>query len=151
MTLQVDRILTLRDHILKPETHFDIRRWQVILTPEGALDKATVGVENRTYESLRHDCGTCACIGGWAEILFSPPNTTLYKHHGQITQRLSNSPPSDELRETSHSVAELLGISYSEADYLCYPPNYGNSHLYPKQRVAETLTRLAETGEVEWN
>lgn len=118
--MNVERILQLADFIEKlPPERFDITLW--IYAPRCLA----------SYEELIQDCGTCACIGGWTQILFNAPyESTL---------------------EYSHSAFELLGLTEPEAERLFCPPDFHDSSLYPQDRVVRTLRRLAETGEILWD
>lgn len=88
---------------------------------------------------VKHDCGTCACVGGWAVALF-----------GYSWWR-------------SQSVADrarsLLGLSEDQSRALFYPTNapglhstwMGHSEDVPPQAAAMVLENLLETGEVDWS
>lgn len=118
--MNIERILQLADFIekLSPE-RFDISLW--IKAPDRFL----------TNQQLIHDCGTCACIGGWAQMLF-------------------NDPYEDSISHSQHAF-ELLGLTELQADKLFCPPNYSEPSLYPQDRVVRTLRRLAKTGEILWD
>jgi hypothetical protein len=76
-------------------------------------------------------CGTVACIGGWVQALHAEPNKMF---HGTI------------------SVAEVLGISFVQAEALCYPgaQSIGRYEDITPAEAADTLRRLAATGKVRW-
>jgi hypothetical protein len=76
-------------------------------------------------------CGTTACIGGWVETLHGEPHKLF---HGSV------------------GVAKVLGISYEQAEALCYPGALciGLYEDITPAEAADTLRRLAATGKVEW-
>lgn len=52
--MDVQNLTTLRDYLAKlPDERFDMGQWTSA---------------NRA-EDMIHDCGTCGCIGGWAEAI----------------------------------------------------------------------------------
>ena len=123
--MNTERILKLRDFIAAlPPERFNINSW-ADLTTSGASGDVTV-----TVERLKHDCGTCACIGGWSQVLFNP------------------NPKFDVDMTSSDDIAAQLGIDYNNAFYLTNPSvNWGD---VTQDVAVEVLTLLAETGEVRY-
>jgi hypothetical protein len=80
-------------------------------------------------EEFAHDCGTAACIGGWAEFV-----------NGRAF-------PSGEKLE---AVGRMFGVSTREADRLCFPPTWMDGVNTRAQAVA-VLDHLIATGEVDWS
>lgn len=86
------------------------------------------------YE-VRHNCGTTACIAGWAEALFT--NSNCISHDGEATRLLG----------LSHVAASLL--FYANADN-----EDDGAETYwdaTPQQAANVLDHLIRTGEVDWS
>lgn len=77
-----------------------------------------------TVWAVSHDCGTVGCIGGWGCQLFSTD---------------------------ADGIEKVLGLTEEEANALFCPPDYSHPGRYTQAMAVETLTRLAETGEVSWS
>ena len=124
MGLNIERLTILRDHIAQlPPSRFNMETWAS--TP--GTDRGPFDI---TAGDVKHDCGTCACIGGWADALFQPEDAPI------------NSLP-------RHSTEELLGLTAEQGDEL-FSPARDWSSITQEDAVA-TLTRLIETGEVNWD
>jgi hypothetical protein len=64
----------VRDHILQHPRNFDMQHWGTISAPGRQMiriDDGYVLKPEVTQAFLRHECGTTACIAGWALILAS--------------------------------------------------------------------------------
>ena len=91
------------------------------------------------YES-DHECGTCACIGGFAYLLGDG--------------RDAETPPAS-IKFDEH-FADFIGIDYrtikgwSTAKEICIPSDHRMSDVRPRHAVA-LLERFLETGVVEWD
>lgn len=88
------------------------------------------------------DCGTPACIGGSACLLWPDINERRQANAGRFDTDL-------------RLFARKLGISYSQARTLCYPSVWSNGSnlLYPTvtlKNAVRTLRRLANTGKIEF-
>ena len=59
---------------------------------------------NMTHFSIKHDCGTAGCIGGFAISMFGEKGSSLYRNES-----------------LSWVVAHLLGVSVGVAEALCIP------------------------------
>jgi hypothetical protein len=73
---------------------------------------------------LLHNCGTCGCIGGWTEALFEDPAPVA------------------------------LGLDRQQEFDLFYPAGEGIISSYgdvTQAHAVTTLTKLIETGEVDWS
>lgn len=83
------------------------------------------GVEANDFRGKA--CGTVACIGGSANLLFG----TLF---------------------SNRAAAESLGLSGSEASALFLPVVIGDMEwdLIPLAAAVEVLRHLAKTGEIDW-
>lgn len=114
-----DRVIRLRDFLAElPDERFDMGTW-------GAYDVGT--------KKLQHDCGTAACIGGWAERLF-----------GRAT-------------DEPEAACASLGLDPCQGEALFYPPGH-NSGRYTKARAVAVLDHLLATsdpgtvnGVVDWS
>lgn len=73
---------------------------------------------------VRNDCGTTACIAGWAEALFT------------------------EVEDIGGNAEELLGLGEPVANKLFHGFPRGN--IRPAQ-AADVLDHLIRTGEVDWS
>ena len=76
-----------------------------------------------------HPCGTVACIAGWATYLFDPNSTT----------------------PSVRNARQALGLTQEQADDLFTPDYWDVPGQYTQADVVATLTRLIETGEVQWD
>lgn len=75
-------------------------------------------------------CGTAACIGGHAEILFNPSNIGGFVDNA----------------------AELLGLDHDTADALFFPVYYKRRwDRITRAKAARVLRHLAKTGNVDWS
>jgi hypothetical protein len=82
-----------------------------------------------------HDCGTVACIAGWALAVkkgSQPRNAKKAEGEALITAE------------------EYLGLNQYEAHALFFPPERHERDITPSEAVA-VLRHLAETGEVDWS
>ena len=79
-----------------------------------------------------HNCGTVACIGGWAATLASD---------GKVARWTAS---------RWRAAVEYLGLEMSEANDLFVPHDLRLSAIEPSQAVA-VLRHLAKTGEVDWS
>lgn len=122
--MNVQRILELAAHIeaLDP-SRFDIHVW--------SEDPADPDRHALTAGIIKHDCGTCACIGGWAETLFMPEDFNVSTDGSYI------------------NVAQLLGLSDDTAYNLCHPHDVSWSAV-TKDVAVSVLRNLAETGQVDY-
>lgn len=127
---------------------------QNILRLADALDNVelakshNIGFNMATFVSTfdidrtEHDCGTVACIAGWAVAMFG--------HNGKprasplSAMKLNNFPTPEE------HATRTLGLSYVTAQSLFYPGNPRYHQITPKVAAA-TLRHLAETGVVDWD
>ena len=70
--MNIERITQLRDHLAQlHDSRFHISAW-VEGGPEPDPNQLTA-------TQIRHDCGTCACIGGWADALFQPQSRRAFR------------------------------------------------------------------------
>lgn len=82
-----------------------------------------------------HNCGTTACIGGWAAAL-----ATGDIHAG------------DDM--SAAEIARWLGLTYHEAGALFYAWDRHDTVAFEEiqpERAVAVLRNLAATGEVDWN
>lgn len=123
-----ERLLQLADHLEKPHVakHFNMN-----------YSFAHLGSHSISYDQpakdFIEDCGSVACIGGWAFVLFAPDTISDYISAG--------------------AAGELLDITYEEANALFYYNT--DSHTTPKQ-AASVVRVFVETESVEevhraWN
>jgi hypothetical protein len=76
-------------------------------------------------EELQHNCGTAACIAGWAS-LFRPDARNPYSR-----------------------ARDALGLDAHQAEYLFLP--YGWDRLaWTREQAIATLIRFRDTGEISW-
>lgn len=122
--MNVEKIKQVRDRIAElPAERFNMGIWA------GTLRGDEYGV---FPSQLNHDCGTAACIGGWAEAVAAA-----------------------EREDGSIPIAEhYLDLSNDQADALFYP-NVAPLGLYSMSQLKIThavkvLDHLIETGEVDW-
>lgn len=125
--MNIENILKLRDFIDSlPAKRFDINVWANTLA-----DNPEVINYDATSDEVLHNCGTCACIGGWADVLFQPKGFLIVQSDGYI------------------NTAEQLGLDTDTAYDLTHPSDVAWS-LVTKDVAVEVLTILAETGRVDY-
>lgn len=97
--------------------------------------------------NVGHQCGTVACIAGWASMFLREDGTGLL----QRPRREIDIPAFDDLG------AHLLGLDENQANSLFEPMNYEFENadidwgqITPAQ-AAKVLRHLAATGEVDWS
>lgn len=92
-----------------------------------------VGLERLNHDRTGHDCGTTACIAGWAVFLEYGINELVGAGH------------------TGRKAADILGLSDAEADAMFTPSGLGVSyHSIQPHHAVEMLRRYAKTGAVVW-
>lgn len=119
-------IQKVRDHIagLNPK-RFNMALWAA--ERDGDDDVAPV--------RLKHDCGTCGCIGGWTDAIFRTPRSKM----------------------GAESAGRALGLTEDQAQALFFPwgfpwgVNDGDDweNIKPAHAV-RVLDHLLATGEVDW-
>lgn len=119
-----DRVIRLRDFLARlPDPQFDMSdylNWKV--------------GPNRYHMPIGlavKECGTAACIAGWAQVLFDP----TAKQDEWIAQK-------------------LLGLSEEAADALFRPRQlgyYGDSDVYTLARAVAVLDNYLATGLIDWS
>ena len=166
--MNTERILKLADHIEKLEfasigdvndDYSTNEPWtanEMFYDHNLDVPESTFSMEMWTYE-----CGTPACIAGWALALFSPEAIKLPNGNYDV----SNVPGADY--DAAGAAAELLGIAVDDG-YALFTPEfyvededdwdadykaneYGNDEFISPRRAANTLRRLAKTGVIDWN
>lgn len=121
--MNVENLRIVRDTIaLLPPERFNMATW-------GGL-QTNIYAQLVDQFQLKHDCGTCGCIGGWAQALLSK----------------KGEPEEFEPRD-------LLGLTSDEAEELFYP-RLPNDRLWNSVTIPEAvkvLDHLIETGKVDWS
>ena len=102
----------LRDEV--PDERFDMRSY-------------VRGGSMTNVRARLNECGTAACIGGWAAYLFTPRRRWAHEHAGRA-----------------------LGLDNDQAEELFEPDGLHDRARYSRARAVATLTRLLETGTVDW-
>ena len=116
--MNVDRIRKLAD-LIEGMQHIG----------DGAADK----MFSMPVWADRHDCGTAACIVGWAALSAGRPAWGLSALAVQCT------------------ACEWLGLDTDRAEDLAYAHGFdGDLEDITPARAARTLRHLADTGEVKW-
>lgn len=107
-----DRLLRLRDFLAElPAERFEMSNTGTLL-----------------WENPH--CGSPACIGGWARILFVPWQDRFVG-----------------LTEVGFT---RLGLSYGQADALFFPAGGWNAYSAMPAQAVKVLDHLIATGEVDW-
>lgn len=131
MGLNIHNLTILRDQIQHiPPSRFDMAAWSTV-----KADDATA-----TLDQMRHNCGTAACIGGWAETLFVA------------------SQPEDRIGEADDElVHEALGITLEQANDLFFPYQQlrdadmeTDYNSLTQRQAVEVLDHLIATDSVDW-
>jgi hypothetical protein len=78
---------------------------------------------------ILEDCGTAACIAGWANVIFHP--------------RL--------IKTCSSTAAESLGLDNNQEIRLFLPHDFLESEKYTRELAIRVLDHLIETGKVDWD
>lgn len=86
---------------------------------------------NETFGRALKDCGTAACIGGWAVGVLKPRTRASSWEIPSIARR-------------------ILGLSLDQADKLFQPVPCDDRHLLTPAQAVRVLDILLETGEVDW-
>jgi len=121
--MNIERLTTLRDTLVALDpSRFNMKFW--------ARDFET---SNPIYSvsALEHNCGTAACIGGWAEALFDPDRK--FHHNG-----------------VAHA-GELLGLDADVAERLFFPRDDDHAWGATSAQAAKVVDHLINTGRVEWS
>ena len=136
MALNTTNLTILRDTIaaLDP-SRFAMEYWAII------RDRGPDAPDHRpTRSQVKHDCGTAACIGGWAEALFT---------EGPEHEKVGFTPDG--------IVRDALGLTEAQADSLFFPSTdlrrTGIYSLYSdltQAQAVRVLDHLITTGEVNW-
>lgn len=97
-----------------------------------------------TMESFVHDCGSPACIAGWAAFMAIGKDSKEYKRLFVDPEYINSADGMNDLEMTAQ---DFLGIDRQLATDLFW----GNTSpdVTPKE-AATTLRNLAETGKVSW-
>jgi hypothetical protein len=96
--------------------------------PDERFDMSTFGPES---SQLLHNCGTVACIAGWAAAIFAEPGIT----DGAAARTLNLDP------DLAHDLFFADDHPLKETDGL---------EAITRSDAVKTLTHLIETGEVKW-
>lgn len=128
MSLNIVNILKVRDLILAHPDNFDMNYFG--FNP----DTGTVDISN-----IEHECGTVACIAGWACYAAGDPRAVS---RGEVME----------------TAADFFGLDLDVARPLFLPGDDGNiseaggarAYSATPQQAATVLNRLAKTGEVNW-
>lgn len=133
--MNVENILKLAEVLESPaaEEHFDMSSW---LDHNGDHDLP----DEITYNEMIKDCGTVACIAGWATVLAK----------------------GDEIvKEENYEFgigADYLDLEYTQAKHLFTPGVFitvdgeeVSAYAATPKQAAKVLRHLAATGEVDWD
>lgn len=124
-----DRMIQLRDFLetLPPE-RFDMSNYYIV-TLTGNVPAHWF---ERPTEVVAADCGTSACICGWASVLRAPKE-----------------PFSED------KTAKWLGLNGHEAHALFYPPGYSRDvkeyRPYTRTQAVAVLDHYLATGKIDWS
>lgn len=127
--MNIERITQLRDFIaaLPPErVAMDYFIASVDYDPDTEDDLALCGAGAALDN---HTCKTVACIAGWATYLFDPKSPM----------------------PTVMNARYALDLTPEQSKALFTPPFWDYPGRYTHDEVVATLTRLIETGEVQWD
>lgn len=87
---------------------------------------------------LAPECGTQACIAGWAYILFVDPD------HRRAYQESRNG-------YFANTVGEVLGMSLSQYVALFWPPHYLAGITTTPAQAARVLDHYLNTNKIDWS
>jgi hypothetical protein len=90
-----------------------------------------MGVPYVTRDFSNHPCGSACCIGGWVQ------------HLNPETREMS-------LEEAVMSISPD-GVSYKEAERLCYPDSEVSAWKATPQQAARAVEILRDTGKCDWD
>lgn len=98
---------------------------------------------HRTYE----DCGTCACIGGTAELLMgnNPAGWNGYEEEAKVFDWIVAGTPGEEKFANVCPSEKTEALFYAESLEFSH-----NLHEIKADDAIKTLEHLRETGEVVW-
>lgn len=139
-----DNIKIVRDHLLSLPAdagRFDMRWW----TGRSDGDGRRWSVNSVPFSEINHDCGTCACIAGWAATL--------------VPHELTDVTPEDV--NMIDLGRKLFGLSQHQATDLFAPWANSAAGLHPSwitqagnippRAGAMVLDHLLATGDVDWS
>lgn len=125
--MNVERITQLRDFLQAlPDEKFNMSSLFKPADVETYRELAPT-----TATEFVHQCGTAACIAGWAITLFDP---------------FAQLPAAN-----SGLAEELLDLTSDEGFELFVPEGYHNADRFSRTAAIATLTNLLATGEVNWD
>lgn len=124
-----ERIQILRDHLASlPDDRFDIRFW---FTDDQGEPHTDIHRSVFDPKEVVNECGTAACIGGWAFALFM--SEVFVDNENFIDQ-----------------LASLMALTVEEAGELFMPDGH-HAGIQTREDAIRTLDHLLETGEVVWS
>lgn len=125
--MNVDNIRRLAARLREPDAaaHFDLSDW--ISVQDDGIDM--------TLGQAINNCGTVACIAGWACVLANP----------ELSVSDADEPAGFNIMDTAR---DFLGLDPFEAHSLFVPT--GHVYAATAAQAADVLDHLAETGEVVW-
>jgi hypothetical protein len=109
------------------ETAINLQRTIDLLSalPDERFNISSLRTNSVSDEELQHNCGTAACIAGWAS-LFRPDARNPYSR-----------------------ARDALGLDAQQAEYLFLPIGWDRQAWTREQAIA-TLIRFRDTGEISW-
>lgn len=124
LTTPRERLEYLRDFLRElPAERFDMGDWYTVNGVGRSLSAL-----RKTAGDIVHDCGTAACIAGWAAAIFAP-DTRSY---------------------AVFAAERALGLDDVTAAALFVPDGFARAGYTPYE-ASRVLDHLLATGEVDWS
>lgn len=121
--MNIKNIKRVRDHIAGlPPARFDMRA--LFLNADGSVNYDDV----RPIAAVK-ECGTAACIAGWAAVVLRPRT----------------------LGVDAATIGGLFGLEAEQRSELFCPMGYYEPGRYTLSQAVRVLDHLVETGEVRWD
>jgi len=105
----------------------------------------------RPNGEMKHPCGTAACIGGWAEVLFDREGFEGPKDFEERLRQVSRVDRGLNPPEWMGQADDLLGLTYRESQYLFYTERSSQGLKDVTAEMAANVLRDAvRTGDFQW-
>jgi hypothetical protein len=109
------------------ETAINLQRTIDLLSalPDERFNISSLRTNSVSDEELQHNCGTAACIAGWASLFHLAPIRVYYR------------------------AQYALGLDRQQAEYLFLPIGW-DRQAWTREDAIATLIRFRDTGEISW-
>jgi hypothetical protein len=129
------------------QKHFDMTQWITHHPNYNNLDwqEHHERVNESVLKEAVKDCGTVACIAGWAATLATPDQKLIFVSGASVQQT------AEDWLELDKAEAVMLFIPWSASYYADRSKYKRNSNTITAGEAARVVRHLAETGKVDWS